>query len=232
MKTTLLSVFAASMCIGPTFAQRLLDIPVVTPDGYDIRDYDLVTRGGDGTLKSGEYVVWRHPFAWNAITANTGERIPLIKDKSTMIFESATADTITVTFPPRQATIRKPKNIDGVHLLFSFAEVSIHDASKDLILYRIGRPNQISQSQGENWFFYTKTVTRNRTRYLTETGTARGKIGSGMYERDINLQTENRIPVEETITYQPYSFKVHFNDEGFVSKIEDLTDRTINWTKR
>ncbi len=229
MKTKTIALLIILITTKISYGQKLDDIPYFAPEGYNIRDYSIITQGGDGQLRRGEYVIWRYAFDWHAIVESTGQRIKLEQNRTDMLINGISGRKIQVRIKGMNAVINMPNNIPRPEALFNFGQLSLQHANKDIVLNRLGRPQGNGSDDDGEYFIYSKTVTLNRTRYVTSHGTMRGTIGDAWNKDNFDATTTTTTPVKETITYQPYHFQVHFNDRGVVSKVVDLVDRSITW---
>jgi hypothetical protein len=229
---TLLAIFLVTLAYG----QRLDGVPIFVPEGIgdDRGDYEFyarVLKGGDGDLVPEEYVIWRYVFPWTAREINGHCVVDLVENKSLMVFLEDSPDHVKVMINGMVASIKKPRNIPGVSKMFKFASVSISKANKAIILHRLGEPDKASTASGENWFLYSRTVTKTRKRSNMAYGRATGTIDIDGLERKVDLDTTTYVYDNEKIIFQPYCFKVHFDNNGGVIKVEDLADRAAQWVK-
>lgn len=204
--------------------------------GYSNRSddhfYARVQQGGDGRLAVGEYLIWRYAFPWKARETNGKTVVNLVQYKSIMMFLAASPTHLKVKINGIIASIKKPPNIGGLKSIFKYAAVSIREANKAIIFNRLGQPDKSSTANGENWVLYSSTVTKTRTRHKVVYGSATGTTGFGAELEVVHLDTTTYVPVNEKITFQPYCFKIHFDKNDNVTKVDDFVDRTVGWVKQ
>lgn len=187
---------------------------------------DLIGRHN---LVEGEGIIWSYSFPW---TAYTPEKTPVDVPSGTAFrFEKqAASGWIMELRGGNRYYIPCPPNIplDSPFSILKFAPIELKGWPKQIVVNRIGSPIKMEKTEtGEAWL-YTKTVTRQRKVIDTIVSETTGTLG---YDT-LRLTTTTQIPGVESITYNPYSFLVHFDKSGLVTNVEDLATEPATTMRR
>ncbi|MCH7226764.1 hypothetical protein [Haloferula sp. A504] len=186
-----------------------------------------VLAGSNGLI-SGDYCRWKYGYGFkhSAKPLGGGQEIPLIPKKTWVKYISHDESGATVIIAGKKARIPNPNNSNSIMLHLEVFDMPLREVDKDVVRIRLGQPDRVETIGGADCFLYTsKAVTLSRTRYENAYGTGTARVEG----HTIDIDTVTRIPIYEVITFQPYSFRVYFDDRGWVSRVEDLVDRTPVW---
>ena len=217
MKTFLLLLFVSPLSL---IAQSISGLPLhaVFPD-------ELADLKGPQELIKGEFVIWRYPFNWVA-AADSGQRVP-ISQYTPMRFIAHLNGGWRVQGNDKEYNISIPPNTAGGQNVFMFADIKILGAHMGIVKNRLGEPTQVIKTPDGTAFQYSKEVTRSRLAFDTLLSTTQGTIGMDSFRST----TTTLVPRSESLTYNAYSFILHFDSEGIVRRVEDLCTKTAEWER-
>jgi hypothetical protein len=207
---------------------------------------ELSSLQGEHRLLEGEVVLWmpsggaiagvsRVQWYGHGVTASR-ERVVLRPGEVFRYVKPAESNVVLLRPDGQQMTVTLVRNIGGSEVVadaqsaLRLARIDLVNATKEVVMNRLGRPTRMGRSpQGGGLVFeYVRQSLWAGKRATQQTRTTTGFSGS----RDIGLKTAYDASVSETITYNPYAFRVHFNAEGLVTHVEDLITKVAQFRRR
>lgn len=219
MKKLVMILLAIAPMLTAIGSDYFLGLPIHSPEYAPIGRKEFI---------KGEYVTWEYPFPWRG-TLDDGSAIQITRDQA-LRFISFDQGSKVIEFQlsdgERLRTIHPPNTF--FNRIVSLRSIQAIGLEREILINRIGQPQKEEKlSGGGSVLKFSREVTteRNGVDYLTSR-TSGNFSGYGYSEK-----TVTEVPYTETITFNPYSFKVTISSDGKVTQIEDLCTKSASWEK-
>lgn len=220
MKKASLILLLCLVAVFRVHAQRITDFP-----------QDATLPQGPMDFVVGEYVTWRYPFPYNAVSADG--KVFTLTQWMPVIFMGAINGGFQIAVGGVTYTVTDPVH-NGTSAVFVLQQISLKGVSADVVKNRLGEPDDVVKSGDTFAYIYysEKTETRIEHRYVQSNVQGQVTIQSpngGFSTGGYSGVTTTDVPVEKHMTYNPYAFRVSFDANGNVTGIKDLRKGTAKW---